>query len=62
MFRATDSPIPMSTFLTVYPAKVTGRVTGRQQYRCIVPKAVYTVKKSASEDGRVCRPKHAELI
>jgi hypothetical protein len=34
---------------------------GRQQYRCFVPKAVYTVK-SAPEDGRVCRPKHVELI
>ena len=31
-------------------------VTGRQQYRCIVPKAVYTIK-SAPEDGRVCCPK-----
>jgi len=27
------------------------RGTGQQQCRCIVPKAVYTVKKSASEDG-----------
>jgi len=36
-------------------------VTGRQQYRYIVPKAVYTVK-SAPEDGRVCRPKHVELM
>ena len=34
---------------------------GRQQYRCIIPKAVYTVK-SAPEDGRICRPKHVELI
>jgi hypothetical protein len=31
-------------------------VTGQQQYRCIVPKAVYIVK-SAPEDGRVCCPK-----
>ena len=36
-------------------------VTGWQQYRCIVPKAVYTAK-SAPEDGRVCRPKHVEQI
>jgi len=35
-------------------------VTGRQQCRCILPEAVYTVK-SALEDGRVCRPKHVEL-
>jgi len=34
---------------------------GRQQYRCIVPKAVHTVE-SAPEDGRVCRPKHVEQI
>ena len=32
------------------------RGTGRQQCRCIVPKAVYT--KSAPEDGRIFRPKH----
>jgi hypothetical protein len=37
------------------------RVTGRQQCRCIVPKAVDTVK-SAPEDGRICRPKHVGLI
>jgi hypothetical protein len=37
-------------------------VTGRQQCRCIVlSKAVHTVK-SAPEDGRICRPKHVELI
>jgi hypothetical protein len=36
-------------------------VTGRQQCRCIVPKAVYTVKGSP-EDGRICRPKHVGLI
>jgi len=30
--------------------------------QCIVPKAVYTVKKSAPEDGRICRPKHVGLL
>jgi len=35
--------------------------TGRQQYRYIVPKGVYTVK-NAPEDGGVCRPKHEQLI
>ena len=40
------------------------RGTGRQQCRCIVPKAVYTctVKKSAPEDGRICHPKHVGMI
>jgi hypothetical protein len=37
------------------------RVTGRQQCRCIVPKAVYAVE-SAPEDGRIYRPKHVGLI
>ena len=36
-------------------------VTGRQQYRCIIPK-LYIQSKSAPEDGRVCRPKHVEQI
>ena len=54
MFRATNSSILRSTFLTVYTAfgimhrhcwRPVPRGTGRQQYRCIVPKAVYTVKK-----------------
>jgi hypothetical protein len=35
--------------------------TDRQQRRCIVPKAGYTVQ-NAPEDGRVCRPKHVGLI
>ena len=38
------------------------RGTGRQQCRCIVPKAVYIQSKSAPEDGRICRPKHVGLI
>jgi hypothetical protein len=37
------------------------RVTGQQQCRCTVPKAVYT-DKSAPEDGRFGRPKHVGLI
>ena len=36
----------------------TDTAADRQQSRCIVPKAVYIVKKSASEDGRICRTKH----
>ena len=40
----------------------TDTAAGLQQCRCVVPKAVYTVKKSAPEDGRNHRPKLAELI
>jgi len=49
--------------LTVYTVLVqcTDIVTGRQLYRCIVPK-LYIQSKSVREDGRVCRPKHVELI
>ena len=36
------------------------RSTGRQQCRCIGPKAVIQ-PKSAPEDGRICRPKHVVL-
>ena len=54
-------------FLTVYTAFGTVQctviaaelVTGWLQYRCVIPKAVYTVK-SAPEDGRICRPKHVD--
>ena len=38
------------------------RGTGRQQCRCNVSKAKYTVKKSAPEDGKICRPEHVGLI
>jgi len=62
MFRATNSPILRSTFYYIQLLlQCTDIPAGRQQYRCIVLKAVYTVK-SAPEDGRVCRPKHVELI
>jgi len=37
------------------------KVTGRQQYRCIVPK-LYIQSKGALEDGRICRPKHVQQI
>jgi hypothetical protein len=37
------------------------RVTGRQEFRCIVPKAVYT-GKSAPENELICRPKHVQPI
>ena len=47
MFRATNSPILRSTFWLNIQLLVqcTDIVAGRQKYRCIVPKAVYTVKK-----------------
>jgi len=38
------------------------RGTGRQQCQRTVPKAAYTVKKSAPEDVRIYRPKHVGLI
>jgi len=43
MFRATNSPILMSNFWLHIQLLV--QCTGRQQCRCIVPKAVYAVKK-----------------
>jgi len=36
-------------------------LTGRQLYRCIVPKS-YIQSKSAPEDGRACCPKHVVKI
>jgi len=50
-------------FLTVYITLVqcTDIAACRQQYRCIVLK-LYIQSKSAPEDGRVCCPKHVELI
>ena len=50
MFRATNSPILRSTFwlyvqlLVQYDAPIL-LPTGRQQYRCSIPKTVCTVKK-----------------
>jgi hypothetical protein len=68
MFRATNSPILRSTFnwdsmeLRLNSMEFhLNRVIGRQQCRCIVRKAVYTVK-SAPEDGRICCPNHVGLI
>jgi len=75
MFLATNSPIFRSTFDCIYSFGTVqctsiaadrwqgwGSIsTGRQQYRRIVPKAVYTVK-STPEDGRVCHPKHIQQI
>ena len=78
MFRATNPPIPRSTFwlyiqLLVQCSDIAADrwqgwdgtqvhlnlVTGRQQYRCTVPKAVYTVKKCywrwASLSPETCR-------
>ena len=47
MFWATNSPILRSTFWLYIQllVPVPHRGTGQQQCRCIVPKAVYTVKK-----------------
>jgi len=47
MFRATNSPIFRSMFWLYIQLLVqcTDIAEGWQQYRCIVPKAVYTVKK-----------------
>jgi len=65
MFRFTQEPSSGSQSQCL--AKITdfsqfhlNRGTGRQQCRCIVPKAIYTFK-SAPEDGRICRPKHVGL-
>ena len=78
MFRATNSSILRSTLFdciysfwynatTLLSTGATvemelNRGPSRQQCRCIVPKVVYIVKKSAPEDGRICRPKHVGLI
>ena len=47
MFRATNPPILRSTFWLYIQLLVqcTDIAAGRQQYRCIAPKAVYIVKK-----------------
>ena len=45
MFRATDSPILRSTYDCIYSFWYNAPTAGRQQCRCIVPKAVYTVIK-----------------
>ena len=51
MFRATNSPIFRSTLV-----QCTDIAAGRQQYRCIVPKAVYTVTwRWASLSPETCR-------
>jgi hypothetical protein len=74
MFRATNSSILRSTFDCICSfwynlpltrlrwnwSSISTRVTGRQ-CRCIVTKAVYTVKFSP-EDGRICSPKHVRLM
>ena len=64
MFRAINSPILRSTFLTVYTAFV--QCTGRQQCRCIVTKAVCTVKKCswgwANLSPETCRADFRRLI
>ena len=68
MFRATNSPILRSTsrlyvqlLVQCLPLLPTGVIsTAAEAVPCT--KVVYTVKKSAPEDGRICRPKHVGLI
>ena len=53
MLRATNSPILRSTFkLYIHPV---GSSIGALYQK------LYIELKSASEDGRDCRPKHVEL-
>ena len=54
---------PQEHFLNVCAVLVqcTDIPAGRPEYRCIVPK-LHIHSKSAPGDGRVCRPKHVELI
>ena len=53
MFRATNSPILRSTFglYTQLLVQCTDTAADRQQCRCIVSKAVYTIKKALLEMG-----------
>jgi len=44
MFRAKNSPIHRSTFWLYTRIQLVVQCTGRQQCRCIVPKAVYSQK------------------
>ena len=64
MFRTTNSPIHRSTFWLYIQLVV--QWTGRQQCRCIVPKAVYTVKKGswgwANLSSEICRAELKRLI
>jgi len=74
MFRATNSPILRSTFwlyiqlLVQFTDTAADRsgATGRQHYRCIVPKPVYTVKKCSWEwaylSPETCRADLKRLI
>ena len=60
VFRATNSPIFWSTFECVYSFGTVHRYC-RRAISVHCTKAVHTVK-SAAEAGRVCRPKHVEII
>jgi hypothetical protein len=55
IFRATNSPILMSTFSISTVAPVDSR--GGALYQ-----ELYIQSKYAPEDGRICRPKHVGLI
>jgi len=64
MFRATNSPILRSIFwLCIHllvqctDTAADRYCTGRQQCRCIVPKALYAVK-NCYWGWRICCPKH----
>ena len=58
IFRATNSPILRSTFVTVYTAFGTMHRHCCRQVHCTKN---YVQSKSAPEDGRICRPKHVGL-
>jgi len=64
VFRATNSPILRSIFWLYIQLLV--QCTGRQQCRCIVPKAVHTVKKCswgwANLSPETCRAELKRLI
>jgi hypothetical protein len=76
IFRATNSPILRSTFwlytqlllqcTDTAADRCHGSGTGRQQCRCIVAKAVYTVKKCswgwANLSPEICRAEMERLI
>ena len=66
MFRAKNSPILRSNFCLYIQLLVLLHCTGRQQYRCTVPNAVYTDKKRswgwANLSPETCRAGFKTLI
>jgi hypothetical protein len=55
------APTQLLTGDTVEMELHLNHVSGWQQFWCIVPKTVYTIK-SASEDGLICHPEQVGLI